>query len=73
MFAASKTISKVDIDVKIELEPGDDLPDLSYGSKGEGANVMVSDGAKYEIVEDPEWSSSSAAAGLRSEAPTRLR
>ena len=65
VFAASKTISKVDIDVKIELEPGDDLPDLSYGSKGEGANVMVSDGAKYEIVEDPEWSSSVGSSGVK--------
>lgn len=64
-FAATKTISKVDIEVKIELEPGDDLPDLSYGSKGEDANVMVSDGAKYEISDDPEWSSSVGSSGVK--------
>lgn len=64
-WAASKTISKVDIELNIDLEPGDDLPDLSYGDKGSDAHVMVSDGAKYEIAEDPEWTSSVGNSGVK--------
>ena len=65
VWAASKTISKVDIELNIDLEPGDDLPDLSYGDKGSDAHVMVSDGAKYEIAEDPEWTSSVGNSGVK--------
>lgn len=64
-LAAAKTITKVDIDLDIDLQPGDDLPDLSYGTKGDGTNVSVSSTAKYEIGEDPVWSSTVGSSGVK--------
>lgn len=51
-YADSKKISSVKITVDLDLEVGDELPDLEAGR-----NVTVSESAKYDI-DEVEWTSS---------------
>ena len=54
-FAAS-TITNVTVRVNIDLQTGDDLPNLDYGvSDSAGYAVYISNDTKYEI-QDAEWS-----------------
>lgn len=59
-FAASrKTISKVTINLEMDLTAGDSLPDLEGGDKGSGGNVQIPSNDKYEIGE-VKWVSSTS-------------
>lgn len=56
--ASKKTISKVTVDLKLELEPGDSLPDLSAGAKGSGCTVEAS--SDRYVATEAQWVSSTS-------------
>lgn len=56
--ASKKTISKVTIDLKLDLEAGDSLPDLSAGPKGSGCTVEAS--SDRYVATEAQWVSSTS-------------
>lgn len=56
--SSKKTISKVTINLDLNLSPGDGLPDLSLGYKGSGSNIQISENEKYVPGDEPKWVSS---------------
>lgn len=56
LAASRKTISKVSIELDLDLSAGDSLPDLSPGEKGSGNNVMAS--SDWYVADEADWVSS---------------
>lgn len=56
LAASRKTIGKVSIELNLDLEPGDGLPDLVAGDKGEGTNVEA--GSNWYVADEAQWVSS---------------